>query len=35
VVVTRPGLTLVTTRDRASDLKTLLDRLPPDVREVE
>jgi mannose-1-phosphate guanylyltransferase len=34
VVVTRPGLTLVTTRDRAADLKTLLERLPPDVREV-
>ena len=35
VVVTRPGLTLVTTRDRAADLKTLLDRLPPQVREVQ
>jgi mannose-1-phosphate guanylyltransferase len=35
VVVTRPGLTLVTTRDRASDLKALLDRLPPRVREVQ
>lgn len=35
VVVTRPGLTLVTTRDRASDLKALLDRLPSDVREVQ
>lgn len=35
VVVTRPGLTLVTTRDRAADLKTLLERLPPNVREVE
>ncbi|MGQ0715121.1 MAG: mannose-1-phosphate guanylyltransferase [Gemmatimonadaceae bacterium] len=35
VVVTRPGLTLVTTRDRATDLKSLLDRLPPNVREVE
>lgn len=33
VVVTRPGLTLVTTRDRAADLKTLLERLPPEVRE--
>jgi mannose-1-phosphate guanylyltransferase len=33
VVVTRPGLTLVTTRDRAADLKTLLERLPHDVRE--
>jgi mannose-1-phosphate guanylyltransferase len=35
VVVTRPGLTLVTTRDRAADLKTLLEQLPPDVREVQ
>ena len=35
VVVTRPGLTLVTTRERAADLKTLLERLPPDVREVQ
>jgi mannose-1-phosphate guanylyltransferase len=35
VVVTRPGLTLVTTRDRAADLKTLLERLPSDVREVQ
>ena len=35
VVVTRPGLTLVTTRDRAADLKALLDRLPPDVRDVQ
>lgn len=35
VVVTRAGLTLVTTRDRAADLKTLLDRLPARVREVE
>ena len=34
VVVTRPGLTLVTTRERAADLKTLLDQLPPNVREV-
>lgn len=34
VVVTRPGLTLVTTRERAADLKTLLERLPPNVREV-
>jgi mannose-1-phosphate guanylyltransferase len=32
VVVTRPGLTLVTTRERAADLKTLLERLPPSVR---
>lgn len=35
VVVTRPGLTLVTTRDRAADLKTLLEQLPSSVREVE
>ena len=35
VVVTRPGLTLVTTRERAADLKSLLERLPPDVREVQ
>ena len=35
VVVTRPGLTLVTTRDRAADLKTLLEHLPQDVREVQ
>ncbi len=35
VVVTRPGLTLVTTTDRAADLKTLLDALPPSVRERE
>jgi mannose-1-phosphate guanylyltransferase len=34
VVVTRPGLTLVTTRERAADLKTLLDRLPAHVREL-
>lgn len=35
VVVTCPGLTLVTTRDRAADLKTLLERLPHGVREVQ
>ena len=35
VVVTRPGLTLVTTRDRAADLKTLLERLPQGVREAQ
>lgn len=34
VVVTRPGLTLVTTRERAADLKALLERLPADVRDV-
>lgn len=32
VVVTRDGLVMVTTRDRASDLKTLLDALPPEMR---
>ncbi|MDF1502526.1 mannose-1-phosphate guanylyltransferase [Roseisolibacter sp. H3M3-2] len=31
VVVTGPGLTLVTTVDRSSDLKTLLDTLPRDL----
>jgi mannose-1-phosphate guanylyltransferase len=31
VVVTAPGLTLVTTVDRSSDLKTLLDSLPRDL----
>lgn len=35
VVVTRPGLTLVTTMERAADLKTLLDALPAAVRERE
>ena len=33
VVVTRDGLTLVTTRDRAADLKTLIESLPAAVRE--
>lgn len=33
VVVTRPGLTLVTTVERSADLKTLLDTLPAAVRE--
>ncbi|MDQ2666530.1 MAG: sugar phosphate nucleotidyltransferase [Gemmatimonadota bacterium] len=32
VVVTRDGLTLVTTIDRAADLKTLLDSLPPELK---
>jgi mannose-1-phosphate guanylyltransferase len=32
VVVTTDGVTLVTTVDRAADLKTLLDALPPEVR---
>ena len=33
VVVCRDGLTLVTTIDRASDLKTLIDSLPPHIRD--
>ena len=33
VVVCRDGLTLVTTVDRASDLKTLIESLPPHVRD--
>ena len=33
VVVVRDGLTLVTTRDRSSDLKTLIDSLPAAVRD--
>ena len=33
VVVTRDGLTLVTTRERSADLKALIDALPPAVRE--
>jgi mannose-1-phosphate guanylyltransferase len=33
VVVTREGLTLVTTKDRAAELKQLLDALPASVRE--
>lgn len=33
VVVTREGLTLVTTKDRAAELKQLLDALPQSVRE--
>jgi mannose-1-phosphate guanylyltransferase len=32
VVVTTDGVTLVTTIERAADLKTLLDALPPEVR---
>lgn len=32
VVVARDGLVLVTTRDKAADLKTLLDSLPTDLR---
>ncbi len=33
VVVSRPGLTLVTTREHAADLKTLVDNLPAEVRD--
>jgi len=33
VVVAKDGLTLVTTLDRAADLKTLVESLPKDVRE--
>ena len=33
VVVSRDGITLVTTVERAADLKTLLDALPADLRE--
>src|SRR5690606_18979628 len=33
VVVERDGVTLVTTRERAATLKTLLDTLPDDLRE--
>jgi mannose-1-phosphate guanylyltransferase len=33
VVVARDGLTLVTTIDRCADLKTLIDSLPPHLRE--
>ncbi len=32
VVVAREGLVMVTTRERAADLKTLLDALPPELR---
>lgn len=34
VVVTCDGLTLVTTIDRASDLKTLIESLPPAIRDI-
>jgi mannose-1-phosphate guanylyltransferase len=34
VVVVRDGVVLVTTRERAADLKTLVDSLPPDLREL-
>ncbi len=33
VVVTRDGLTLVTTRDRAADLKSLIESLPDELRD--
>lgn len=33
VVVTGPGLTLVTTVDRSSDLKTLVESLPPELKQ--
>ena len=33
VVVSRDGLTLVTTIDRAADLKQLIESLPPRIRE--
>jgi mannose-1-phosphate guanylyltransferase len=33
VVVTLDGLTLVTSKERAAELKQLLDALPPRVRE--
>lgn len=33
VVVTRGGLTLVTTADKSADLKTLIDSLPADLRD--
>jgi mannose-1-phosphate guanylyltransferase len=32
VVVTRDGLTLVTTRDRSVDLKGLMESLPSDIQ---
>ncbi len=34
VVVTRGGLTLVTTADKSADLKTLIDSLPGDLRDL-
>ena len=34
VVVTRDGLTLVTTRDRSVDLKGLIESLPPDIQSI-
>ena len=35
VVVVRDGLTLVTTKESAVDLKTLISKLPPDIRDRE
>ena len=34
VVVTRPGLTMITTIDRAADLKRLVEALPAEIREL-
>jgi len=34
VVVVRDGVTLVTTVDLAHDLKSLVDHLPPDLKEL-
>jgi mannose-1-phosphate guanylyltransferase len=35
VVITKGGLTVVTTVDRSADLKTLIDSLPAEVRDIE
>jgi mannose-1-phosphate guanylyltransferase len=35
VVVTRGNITLVTTTDQSSDLKKLIDSLPPHLRDIE
>jgi mannose-1-phosphate guanylyltransferase len=35
VVITRGGLTVVTTTDKSADLKTLIDALPEDMRETQ
>jgi len=35
VVVVRDGLTLVTTKESAADLKTLISKLPPAIRDRE
>lgn len=34
VVISRPGLTLVTTVEKSQDLKTLLDSLPPEINNI-